>query len=133
MGMYTELIFGAELKQDTPELAINALKYMCGMAEKPTEVPAHAFFDEKEDMFWQWFGNGSYYFAICNGLRKMWLDDISKTWRISVRCNIKNYGGEIEAFLDWIRPHIEKGSGGRDFYAIVCYEEQAEPNIHYLD
>jgi hypothetical protein len=40
MGMYTELIFGAELKKDTPNEVIEALKYMLRETEtKPTNFP----------------------------------------------------------------------------------------------
>ncbi len=57
---------------------------------------------------------------------------ISDTWNLSSRANLKNYDDEIEKFLNWIKPFLEQGSGERDFYAIVCYEEQAEPTIYYL-
>lgn len=40
MGMYTELIFGADLKKDTPKNVIEALKYMIGdTEEKPNDFP----------------------------------------------------------------------------------------------
>jgi hypothetical protein len=40
MGMYTELIFGADLKKETPKSVIEALKYMIGdIEEKPATFP----------------------------------------------------------------------------------------------
>jgi hypothetical protein len=78
-------------------------------------------------------GSGSYYFGVIDPVAKMWFDKISKAWHLSSRCNIKNYEDEIETFLDWIKPHIADGSGMRDMYAIVMYEESAEPEIHYLE
>ena len=40
MGMYTELIFGAKLKKDTPNEVIEALKYMLGeIKTKPINFP----------------------------------------------------------------------------------------------
>lgn len=127
MGMYTELIFGAKLKIETPTEVIDALKYMTGeIKEKPNNFPL-------PDGRCEWlFQGGSYYFAINNGISKMWLDDIDKKWHISTRSNIKNYENEIETFLEWIKPYIAGGSGVREMYAIVIYEEASEPTIYYL-
>lgn len=127
MGMYTELIFGAELKKDTPNEVIEALKYMMGeVEEKPRKFPL------PEGRCGRLFQGGSYYFAINNSVKKMWLDDIDKRWHISTRSNIKNYENEIETFLEWIKPYLDGGSGKKDFYAIVTYEEAEEPTIYYL-
>lgn len=125
--MYTELIFGAELKKDTPNEVIEALRYMLGEIEtKPTNFPL-------PDGRCEWlFQSGSYYFAVNNSVNKMWFDDIDGRHHISTRSNIKNYESEIETFLEWIKPYIDGGSGGRDMYAIVIYEEQDEPAIYYL-
>lgn len=127
MGMYTELIFGAELKKDTPSQVIEALKYMIGETkEKPSDFPL-------PDGRCEWlFQGSSYYFAINNSVTKMWLDDIDKQWHISTRSNIKNYESEIETFLEWIKPYIDSGSGGRDLYAITIYQEQDTPTLYYL-
>ena len=127
MGMYTELIFGAELKKETPNEVIEALKYMLGETqEKPNNFPL-------PDGRCEWlFQGSSYYFAISNPTNKMWLDDIDKCWHISTRSNIKNYENEIETFLEWIKPFIGGGSGNREMYAITIYEDSEEPNIYYL-
>lgn len=126
MGMYTELIFGASFKEDTPKDLIDTIRYMAGdLEEKP------------EPCLWQETRNPiswgcSYYFAISESVTKMWFDDISNQWVLSSRCNLKNYNDEIETFLEMVKPWIESGSGSRDMYAIVIYEEQAEPTIYYL-
>lgn len=125
MGMYTELIFGAELKKETPKNVIEDLKIMVdGDLDKTSKEVAE---------FNRVFRISSYYFGISEPVNKIWFDDISDTWKLSTRSNIKNYGSEIESFLEWIKPWIESGSGSRDFYAIVTYEEQEEPTIYYLD
>jgi hypothetical protein len=126
MGMYTELILGCELKDKTPASVINTLKWMCGEGDKPNDL-AKIFMES-----YFVFSQSSYYFGVNKGHSKLWYDDISEAWHISARCNIKNYDGEIESFLEWLKPHIKSGSGCRDFYAIVCYEEADEPTIHYL-
>ena len=128
MGMYTELIFGAKLKKDTPKDIIESLKYIIGYRE---EKPKNFTLPEGRC---EWLLRGeSYYFAISNPVCEMWLDSICNQYRISTRSNIKNYENEIETFLEWIKPYISGGSGCRDMYAIVIYEESDEPTIYYLD
>ena len=126
MGTYTELIFGAELKKDTPNEVIETLKYMMGEVEKPNNFLLP--YGKCEYLF----QCSSYYFAVSKPLKKMWFDSISCRWCISTRSNIKNYENEIETFLEWIKPYIDSGSGSRDMYAIVIDEEREEPTIYYL-
>lgn len=126
MGMYTELILGAKLKKETPVEVINTLQYLCGEGEEPKDFILK---NERNPID----GSGSYYFAVDRPVFKMWNDElIGGQWTISSRCNIKNYTNEIETLLEYLKPHIESGSGTRDFYAITCYEEDSEPTIHYL-
>ena len=127
MGMYTELIFGCSLKPDTPELVIDSLMHMLGHKERPADFPL-----DKLSCRWM-FDRASYSFGVCKPVHDMWFDSIGNNYVISVRCNIKNYDCEIETFLEWIKPHIEYGSGNRNMYAIVTYEEQNEPTIYYLE
>jgi len=127
MGMYTELIFGAELKKETPEQVINALKYIIGeLEDKPND------FTLPKGRYENVLRSSSYYFGISKSLSKIWFDEISKSWKISSRSNIKNYENEIEMFLEWIKPHIKRGSGAKNIYAITIYEEDFEPTIYYL-
>ena len=125
--MYTELIFGAALKENTPSQVIEALKYMVGETkEKPSDFPL-------PEGRCEWlFRSGSYSFAINESVSKMWLDNIDNQWHISTRSNIKNYENEIETFLEWIKPHIDSGSGNNDLYAIVMYEDEDTPTLYYL-
>lgn len=126
--MYTELIFGARLKKETPEQIINALKYIIGdIEEKPSDFPL------PEIIRHSIFTMASYYFGVSKSINKMWFDDITKSWHIGIRSNIKNYKSQIEIFLNWIKPYIESGSGSREMYAIVIYEEDNEPTIYYLE
>lgn len=132
MGMYTELIFGAKLKSDTPGEIINTLHVMMGdnIESEQVQIPGDPFF--KCDRWMSVFNCGSYYFGVSNSVKEMWFDAIDNSWRISTRANLKNYDGEIDKFLQWIKPYIDGGSGARDFYAIVTYEESEEPTIYYL-
>lgn len=127
MGMYTELILGAELKKDTPEHVIGVLKYILGETEeKPDNFPL-------SEGRCEWLLRGtSCSFGVSTPVNKLIFDDVIGYWIISSRSNIKNYGGEIEEFLNWLKPYISGGSGARDFYAITIYEEAESPTIHYL-
>jgi hypothetical protein len=133
MGMYTELIFGASLKKDTPKEVIDILQYLMKPTKKDKEkltIPDHPFFSC--DRWRMIFTCSSFYFGVNESVRKMWFEEIGYQWRISTRSNLKNYDSEIEKFLDWIKPYIESGSGWNEFYAIVCYEEARKPTIYYL-
>jgi hypothetical protein len=135
MGMYTELILGCKIKGDAPKEVIDTLKWMCESKDRP--VMEHDFPScwpfPKDSRHKYLFWMGSYYFGVTNPHPPIFeYDDNGNAWQLSTRSNLKDYGNEIESFLTWLKPHIEKGSGTRDFYAIVCYEEQAEPTIYYL-
>jgi hypothetical protein len=127
MGMYTELILGAELRKDTPKEVIEALQFILGEKEiKPENFPL-------PEGRCDWLLQGcSSSFAIDKPVNKMWLGEWDNCWHISTRSNIKNYGGEIEEFLAWLKPYIDGGSGNRDMYAIVIYEDEPTPTMHYL-
>jgi len=115
------------LKKETPNEVIEALKYMIGeIEEKPKNFPLP---DGRCECL---FNGGSYYFAVNKAVSKMWLDDTDRQWHISTRSNIKNYDSDIETFLEWVKPYIAGGSGGRGLYAITIHEEQGVPTIYYL-
>lgn len=127
MGMYTELIFGARLKKDTPNEVISTLQYMINpTGDKPLD------FQLPDGRYEHLFTMSSYYFGVQKSVREMWYDSISKSYHISTRSNTKNYGNEIETFLEWIKPYIDCGSGLKDMYAVVMYEEDETPSIYYL-
>ena len=134
MGMYTEIIFGASLKINTPKSVIDTIKYLISDeitdADMDSKIMQHPFFCS--DRNWLLRSAGSYYFP---GVvePKFNFDDNSKQWYLHFRTNIKNYDNEIEKFLDWIRPYIDQGVGTRNFYTVVTYEEQSNPTIYYLN
>ena len=131
MGMYTEIIFGAVLKENTPKLIIDTIKKLINNYEDiDNKTMKHPFFNS--DRNWLLNSGGSYYFP--GTIKpKFWFDNITNQWFLLFRTNIKNYDNEIEKFLDWIFPYISQGSGSRNFYAIVTYEEQSIPTIYYLN
>lgn len=128
MGTYTEIIFGASLKKDTPPQVINALQYMIGTRkDKPEDFPLPIGRCEYV------LRGTSYYFGVIGSVSQMRFDKISDSWTISTRSNIKNYNQEIETFLAWIKPYIAYASGERNMYAVVLCEHDTEPTIYYLN
>lgn len=125
--MYTELIFGAKLKKNTPKEVIDTIKYIIGDLEK---APENLVFETSSGR--NVLRGCSYYFGVHKAVSEFYYDEINKSWTLSSRANIKNYENEIEQFLRWIKPFIEQGSGSRDIYAITIYEEDFVPDIYYL-
>lgn len=128
--MYTELIFGVELKKDCDPKVIDILKFMLGRKEKPINLPDHKFF--KTGNWRSLFLCSSYYFGYSTNITDFKFDYISNAYKISTRSSLKNYDNEISLFMDWITPYIYQGSGARDMIALETYEEASEPKIYYL-
>lgn len=127
MGMYTELSVSAELK-DLTELEINALMWMVGEIDQPSSLPNHELF--KCDRCEYMLRMRSYYFPFTiDPVLK--LDPIDNQYRLVTRSNMKNYEGEIELFIDWLKPFIDCGVGINNMFAVVCHEEQEEPTLYY--
>lgn len=120
--MYTEMIFGARFKKETPQEVIDTLKVLVGDEDSDKELPVDRYV----------LKGASYYFGISFSHAELRKDQVNGQYSLSSRNNIKNYHSEIQTFLEWIKPWIEQGSGDRDFYAIVTYEEANEPTIYYL-
>jgi len=123
MGMYTEFHYNTELKKDIPEHILDILRFMTGDKEgDPTELPDHPFFRTKR---WRWLlTQDSYYFSADthSTLRK---DLIACKYVLCIRCNVKNYDDEIEHFINWMYPYIDKYDG--DFLGFFRYEENEVP------
>lgn len=122
MGMYTELIFAAKLKKETPQSIISTLHYMLGENNNP----------EKLEFDHGLFASGSYSFPVSKVLNAFFHD--GDNWILSHRGNYKHEDGNgfIEKFLSWIKPHIECGSGNKDIYAFTIYEDSSEVKTHSL-
>ena len=125
MGMYTELIFGASLKEDTPEVIINTIKFLIG------EKISHELIDPNLPSNVSYLLGCSSYFGVSNAVNNFYKDE--DNWVLSSRSNCKNTSNKIESFLSWIKPYIDQGSGERDIYAFVIYESDSEPTVYYLD
>jgi hypothetical protein len=125
MGMYTELHFNSELKKETPKEVIETLKYMVGEAENsPDLLPEHDLFKTGR---WDYMLQCDSYYFNADTHSTLRFDDISDSYYLCIRTNLKNYGNEIEEFIDWIRPYLAKSEG--EFLGFSRYEETEQPTL----
>lgn len=129
MGMYTELIFGATLKEKTPTYVTDALNCVINnITDDKLSDEVKQFIDEYSLSKLIWCT--SYYFGSHANKPSCEFDKIDNTWCISFRANCKNYQGEIEKFIEFIKPYVEYGSGPTNIFAIVQYEEDDYPTLY---
>ena len=126
MGMYTEINVCFDLLKDTSKDIVEILHCLVDGIDAPSILPEHKFF--KCDRWNMVACCDSYYFDGSTN-SKMVFDDISKTWKINIRANLKNYDSEIEEFLDWLEPYI----GTEGFIGYMRYEEWEDPTLIYND
>ena len=126
MGMYTEINLGLCFKKNTLDEIINTIWCLLGEKEWGKEFPNHNFF--KCDRFKMVLGCDSAYF---DGITdsKMEFNNIDGCYHLNVRSNLKNYGNEIENFIDYISPYIETDG----FIGYMRYEECDNPTLIYCN
>lgn len=155
MGMYTEFIFGCELSKNTPKICIEALDYVINGQDKqpkydnPKDYIQKCYNDYYIDRtlpideikafinkydFYRLFRSSSYYFGAANPIGKFYRDNISESYHISTRADLKNYSNQIETFIDYIKEYVTQGSGyDHHIFAYVQYEEDPFPTIYGRD
>jgi hypothetical protein len=124
MGMYTELHYNVELLKATPAPIIAVLKYMLNHDNPKPPLPDHPLF--KTERWSVMLRMDSYYFA-ADTHSTLRLDENGDCYYLCIRCNVKNYGNEIEKFVDWIAPYVEANEG--DFLGFSRYEETEDPTL----
>jgi len=121
MGMYTELFLQVELKEDTPDSVLDTLNYMLG--ENIGYTPTRPFGAERWDFMLRCASFYHYPFAhsVLDGKPY----PSHKGHFLFVRCDFKNYTGELSGFLEWIAPHVHEDS--HNYQGHWRYEEDEEP------
>lgn len=124
MGMYTELHYNVELVRDVPESVLEILRYMLNESAKQPATPDHPLFEKGR---WEhMLLCDSYYFA-ADTHSTLRFDKIANQWFLCIRCNLKNYGDEIEKFIDWIDPYVDAQPG--NFLGFSRYEATEDPDL----
>lgn len=124
--MYTEINVCFDLYSDTSKEVIDILHSLIDRTDKPDVLTGHKFF--KCDRWYMVACCDSYYFDGSTN-SKMIFDAISKTWKVNIRANLKNYNSEIEHFLDWLVPYIKT----EGFIGYTRYEEYENPILVYIE
>ena len=127
MGMYTELHFNSELKEDVPKQVLEVLEFMVGNNETEPNPPSHELF---QDTRWAYMLRCDSYYFDADTRSTLRFDKIGNCYYLCIRCNLKNYADEIEKFLDWIMPYLAKEED--DFLGFSRYEETEEPTLIYF-
>lgn len=126
MGMYTEFHFNTELKTDTTPEVLDVLRFMVGDVEEEPPTPDAPLFST--DRWRHMLRMDSYYFSA--DTHSTLRHDHQGGWYLCIRCNLKNYCGEIEKFVEWIRPYLDKLPG--EFLGFYRYEESETPTLVYM-
>lgn len=117
MGMYTELYLRSGLKGDTPKEVIDLLLAMLS-GNPPDTTPFGG-----GRCPWMLRSASHYHFPFAKS--SMDYIEYLGRWYLFVRCDLKNYEGEIEAFLKWIAPHLDAFEG--EYVGHTRYEEDPLP------
>lgn len=111
MGMYTRLDLNVALISGQDKI-VNTVRRM--VAGEATELEGRL----------QWMLKCSSYYHDNIQHASLEYDDISKCFKLSVVCDLKNYESEIETFLRMIAPAVDNCFAG-----YVRYEEDTVPDL----
>jgi hypothetical protein len=120
MGMYTELFLQVRLKGETPVEILDTIKFMLGTSDIEVLQPFEA------DRWSHMLQSSSFYHYpyAHSSLDGKPYDGFSGNF-LFVRCDFKNYTGELKGFLNWIAPYVEEE--GLHYQGHWRYEEYDLP------
>lgn len=105
MGMYTALHFNSAIKCNTPPEVIKEIE------SRVDEIKSDSYYFDEDTI---------------TSLR---FDKIHDGYYLNIRLNTKNYAGEIEKFVEWVTPYLDKRDG--EFLGFMRYEETEIPTLLY--
>ncbi len=127
MGMYTKFHVHLRFKETTPEDIIDVMKHIVGLLEPSNyNCQKHLEFFQHGRIKWM-LRQASYYHCI-RPATEFWFDTIAKQWILSATCDFKNYDDDIDTFMAFVFPHVER----RGFAGYKLYEEDEHPTLIYL-
>ena len=115
MGMYTEIYLAVELDRNMPKDIIDWINYESEDESIPSRVRRFGY------------GSSCYFDGI--EFKKFIFDDMSSSYYLTTRFDIKNYNDEIKFLLNKLSPYIlSDGHIGH-----LRYEESEYPTILMFD
>lgn len=125
MGSYTEVFFRAEVDEE----AYRVLERIFNGTEPENFAHLDPFF--RKTRAWAVFrGQSSYHPGPFHTLID--LDERYSLRCVSFRSSLKNYDGEIEAFFNWVLPHVQPELG-RQFIGYSLHEESQDPTLYHTE
>lgn len=110
MGMYTDFIYDADLRKETPKQVIELLEYMLDNDKPPPlRLPTAPLFLAYR---WDCMLRMTYAASEVEGRSSLAINDGGK-FRLTIRCSLKNYDDEIEKFVEWIDPWVDAAPGAQ--------------------
>lgn len=121
MGTYTEVLLRTKLKYNLESDIESVFNFLFNNGDKPTAIPNHAFFECRN---WQRFGRCSY----SNFQTFSYIND----GYLCSRFDVKVVAKDIDKFLDWIEPYIDKNE--QDYVCIgwYWYEKEQQPELVFV-
>lgn len=124
MGMYTEILVKAKVKEDIPSKVYEVLNYLFNDVNNemsmPEELPEHEFFNTPK---WGQIGGCDSYYHI------PWTGSQFSDNYIFFHSYLKNYNEEIPLFFDWVDPYLEVRED--ECIGYYWHEEAEEPALVY--
>jgi hypothetical protein len=121
MGTYTELVIKCTIKDNVPELVDNVLKFLFSEGfDKPAVLPEHEFFRSDR---WESIGRS------CSCYHIPAPTSFYDGKYLFSRSDLKNYDGEINLFLDWLKPYMSNPGG--QLIGWIFLEQSREPIFIY--
>lgn len=118
VGMYTELVLKATIRDNVPPDILAILLYLFGKNERPKTLPDHPFFRCAR---WNFIGKCNSYYHIPHTFNFL------ENNLLFSRCDLKNYDHEIEQFIDWVVPYLDHLPGA--CIGWTWYEEWKQPKL----
>ena len=125
MGMYTEIYINVNLKENIP-VEDEVIKVLLAMKNFDTDSIEQL----NKPSRWGSLFSSEGYSTPNTSCACFDFDMYSNQWSLLGKGDIKNYGGEIQQFFDWIKPYVDGLEG--DFIGYMRYEDDLEPNLIYL-
>ena len=118
MGMYTELVLKAQVKDHLPEDVEAVLQFLFNREDIPEHLPEHEFFQCPR---WRFLGSSSSYNHV------PFTSGCYAEGYIFSRSDLKNYNDEIGKFISWLLPYLDVTEG--DCIGWTWYEEERQPTL----
>jgi len=126
MGMYTELNLCIEFKKSVNRDFLYTISEMVKDSMYIKKGNEKVLFESERSSI-MFKCSSSYFVDIV--ISKLNYNKYTERWELFVHSNFKNYDNDIEKFIEFIMPHIER----KGFIGYSRYEEVYEPTLYFKE